>query len=227
MSHFCGESTQQGNLAANPAGELHCRCSGIPRARRYEGLSRTSGRHSTSRRGEGTVSGSGLESLIVLLGRTTAVLGALSPSPWQKPGSMSRKHAARFSSCGFLPVLTLWLLLLPPPPPPPLLLLLLLLLAWGAWFDDKIRAAVHPSRSQPRPVEDVRPLRLLQGGHVRPDGRGGGRVPDQAHELPFPLPRLQGRPPLVQVRPFASCFCGCLRRTGLASRHAFCNVSYS
>ncbi|CAN0110794.1 unnamed protein product [Ectocarpus sp. 13 AM-2016] len=62
-----------------------------------------------------------------------------------------------------------------------------------------LRAALHSARSQPRPVEDFRALRLLQGRNVRPDGCGGRPVPDQAHELPLPLPCVQGRPSLLQA----------------------------
>lgn len=64
----------------------------------------------------------------------------------------------------------------------------------------QVRAAVHAARGEPEAVEDIGALRLLQGGYVRPDGCGGRRVPDQAHELPLPLPRVQGRPSLLQVR---------------------------
>ena len=44
-------------------------------------------------------------------------------------------------------------------------------------------------------MEDLRPLRLLPRGHVRSDGRGERGVPDQADELPLPLPDVQGQHP--------------------------------
>ena len=61
----------------------------------------------------------------------------------------------------------------------------------------RLRAAGDAAHGQRRPVEDVGPLRLLQGRHVRPDGGGGRRLPAQADELPLPRPHLQGQAALV------------------------------
>ncbi len=55
----------------------------------------------------------------------------------------------------------------------------------------RLRAALHPPRGGPQPLEDLGPPRLLQREHVRPDGGGRAAVPAQADELPVPRAHLR------------------------------------
>mmetsp|Transcript_23399 Transcript_23399/g.55991 ORF Transcript_23399/g.55991 Transcript_23399/m.55991 type:complete len:235 (+) Transcript_23399:201-905(+) len=65
----------------------------------------------------------------------------------------------------------------------------------------RLRSPIHAPRGQARSLEDLGPLRLLPGEHVRPDGDRARDLPAQAHELPLPRVRLQGRPLLVPGPP--------------------------
>mmetsp|Transcript_72647 Transcript_72647/g.205418 ORF Transcript_72647/g.205418 Transcript_72647/m.205418 type:complete len:429 (+) Transcript_72647:607-1893(+) len=61
-----------------------------------------------------------------------------------------------------------------------------------------LRAGVHAAHRRRGSLEAVGALRLLRRRDVRPDGRGGRRVPDQADELPVPRAHVQGPAALLQ-----------------------------